>query len=90
VRLRKTCTTMTAVVISTRGAVVAPEEAHVDGLQSCPQGTMELLHALQPLVVKGKSGYDCTQLKAVTTDQTTLQDHFVTIAAATPATRVTR
>ena len=46
VRLRETRTTMTAAVISTRGAVVAPEEVPGDSLQSCPQGTMELLHAL--------------------------------------------
>ena len=56
---------MTAALISTEGAVVAPEEASVDGLQSCRQGTMELLHALQPLVVKGNSGYDCRRLKSV-------------------------
>ena len=35
--------------------VESPKGAPVDGLQSCPQGTMELLHALQPLVVKGKA-----------------------------------
>ena len=69
---------MLPLLLSPRGAVSATEGATVDGLQSCPQGTMELLHALQPLVVKGKSGYDCTQLKATGTDQTTPQDHIVT------------
>jgi len=39
------------------------------------------LHASQPLVVKGNSGCDCTQLKAVGTDHTTPHIHFVTIAA---------
>jgi hypothetical protein len=39
------------------------------GVQSCLQGTRELLHASYPLVVKGKGRYDCTKLKAVGTNQ---------------------
>ena len=91
VRLRKTRTTLTATVISTRGAVVAPEELPVDGLQSCPLGTIAVT-CFATTVVKGTSGYDCTQLKAVGTNQTTPQDHFVTMAivAATRVTSLTR
>ena len=91
VRLRKTRTTLTATVISTRGAVVAPEEVPVDGVQSCRLGATAVT-CFATTVVKGTSGYNFTQLKAVGTNQTTPQDHFVTVAivAATRVTSLTR